>query len=74
MVTFYLSAHDDDYVCNSGRTLEGSVTRSQKFKRPKLAMSSFKKGQILKNEKRPNKGQIFKENLLKQEKKIEEYL
>jgi len=27
-------------------------------------MSSFKKGQILKNEKRPNKGQIFFKNVL----------
>jgi len=26
----------------------------KKFKRPNLAISSFKKGQILKNEKRPN--------------------
>jgi hypothetical protein len=30
----------------------------KKIKRPNLAISSFKKGQILKNEKRPNKGQI----------------
>jgi hypothetical protein len=30
----------------------------KKLKRPILAISSFKKGQILKNEKRPNKGQI----------------
>jgi len=30
-----------------------------KLKRPNLAISSFKKGQILKNEKRPNKGQFF---------------
>jgi len=30
----------------------------KKLKRPNLAISSFKKGQILKNEKRPNKGQI----------------
>ena len=40
------------------------------FKSPNLAISSFKKGQIIKNEKRQNKGQIFKENLLKQEKQI----
>jgi len=32
----------------------------KKLKRPNLAISSFKKGQILKKEKRPNKGQIFK--------------
>jgi hypothetical protein len=31
----------------------------KKIKRPTLVISSFKKGQILKNEKRPNKGQIF---------------
>jgi len=30
----------------------------KKSKRPNLAISSFKKGQILKDEKRPNKGQI----------------
>jgi len=30
----------------------------KKLKRPNLAIRSFKKGQILKNEKRPNKGQI----------------
>jgi hypothetical protein len=30
----------------------------KKFKRPNLAISSFKKGQILKNENRPNKDQI----------------
>ena len=34
----------------------------KKIKRPKLALSSFRKGQNLKNEKRPNKGQIFVEN------------
>jgi hypothetical protein len=37
--------------------------QAQKIKRPNLAISSFKKGQIMKLEKRPNKGQIFKENL-----------
>jgi hypothetical protein len=30
----------------------------KKLKRPNMAISSLKKGQILKNEKRPNKGQI----------------
>jgi hypothetical protein len=30
------------------------VARSRKIKRPNLAISSFKKGQILKLEKRPN--------------------
>jgi hypothetical protein len=34
------------------------VPGPKKLKRPNLAISSFKKGQILKNEKRPNKGQI----------------
>jgi len=38
------------------------------FKGANLAISNFKKGQILKNEKRPNKGEIY--YLLKQEKKI----
>jgi hypothetical protein len=37
----------------------------KKLKRPNLAISSFKKGQILKNEKRPNKGQISLKKLLK---------
>jgi len=36
-----------------------------KFKRPNLAISSFKKGQILKNEKRPNKGQISFKKIVK---------
>jgi len=30
------------------------VASFKKIKRPNLAISSFKKGQILKNEKRPN--------------------
>jgi len=37
------------------------VARSKKIKRPNLAIISFKKGQILKNEKRPN----FLKKLLK---------
>jgi hypothetical protein len=37
----------------------------KKIKRPNLAISSFKKGQILKNEKKPNKGQIYLKKLLK---------
>jgi len=37
----------------------------KKLKRPNLAISSFKKGQILKNEKRPNKGQISFKNFVK---------
>jgi len=37
----------------------------KKLKSPNLAISSFKKGQILKNEKRQNKGQIFFKKLLK---------
>ena len=37
----------------------------KKLKRPNLAISSFKKGQILKNEKRPNKGQISFKKLVK---------
>jgi len=42
----------------------------KKLKRPNLAISSFKKCQILTNEKRPNKGQIFFKNFLKQDKQI----
>ncbi len=41
------------------------VARSKKFKRPNLAISSFKKSQIFKNEKRPNKGQILFKKLFK---------
>jgi len=37
----------------------------KKIKRPNLAMNSFKKGQILKNEKRPNKGQISLKKFVK---------
>jgi len=42
------------------------VARSKKLKGPNLAISSFKKVQILKNEKRPNKGQNSFKKLLKQ--------
>jgi hypothetical protein len=41
------------------------VARSRKIKRPNLAISSFKKGQILKNEKKPNKGQILIKKFVK---------
>jgi hypothetical protein len=34
------------------------VARSQKIKKTKFGHKQFQKGQILKNEKRPNKGQI----------------
>jgi len=37
----------------------------KKLKRPNLAISSFKKGQILKNEKRLNKGQISLKKFVK---------
>jgi len=37
----------------------------KKLKRPNLAISSFKKGQILKNEKRPYKGQISLKKMVK---------
>ena len=40
------------------REREAGLPGSKKFKWPNLAISSLKKGQILKNEKRPNKGQI----------------
>jgi len=39
-------------------TTESGLPGPKKLKRPNLAISSFKKGQILKNKKRPNKGQI----------------
>ncbi len=45
----------------------------KKFKMPNLAISSIRKGEMLKNEKRTNKCQIFKENLLRQEKHIQEF-
>jgi len=38
--------------------LKTGLPGPNKLKRPNLAISSFKKGQILKNEKRPNKGLI----------------
>jgi len=37
---------------------ETGLPGPKKLKRPNLAIGSFKKGQILKNEKRPNNGQI----------------
>jgi len=37
----------------------------KKLKRPNLEISSLKKGQILKNEKRPNKGQISLKKIVK---------
>ncbi len=46
--------------------LVGPGLRGQKkLKRPKLAINSFKKGQILKNEKRQNKGQISLKKFVK---------
>jgi hypothetical protein len=39
---------------------------SKKSKRPNLAISNFKKGQIQKNEKRPNKGQISFKKFVRQ--------
>jgi len=46
-------------------TLYPGLPGPKKLKRPNLAISNFKKGQILKNEKRPNKGQISFKKLLK---------
>jgi hypothetical protein len=37
--------------------------QAQKIKKAKFGHKQFQKGQIIKLEKRPNKGQIFKENL-----------
>jgi len=37
----------------------------KELKRPNLAISSFKKGQILKNEKRPNKVRISLKKFVK---------
>ena len=42
------------------------VARSKKkFKKAIFGHKQFQNGQVLKNEKRPNKGQIFSKNLLK---------
>jgi hypothetical protein len=41
------------------KVIQYRVARFKKIKRPNLAISSFKKGQILKNEKRPNFLQKF---------------
>jgi len=38
--------------------LESGLPGSKKLKMLNLAISSFKKGQILKNKERPNKGRI----------------
>jgi len=39
--------------------MRSRVARSKKIKKAKFGHKQFQKGQILKNEKRPNKGQIF---------------
>jgi len=44
---------------------EGRVARSKKVKKAKFGHKQFQKGQILKTEKRPNKGQISCKKLLK---------
>ncbi len=41
------------------------VARSKKVKKAKFGHKQLQKGQIMKNEKRPNKGQISIKNLLK---------
>jgi len=46
------------YIASIKNNLATELTGPKKLKRPNFAISSFKKGQILKNEKRPNKGQI----------------
>jgi len=43
---------------NKRKKEKAGLPGPKKIKRPNLAISSFKKGQIMKNEKRPNKGQI----------------
>jgi len=50
--------------CEGGRDIQfvTGLPGPKNFKRPNLAISSFKKGQILKDEKGPNKGQIFFED------------
>jgi len=50
---------------NTKYRVYSKVARSKKIKRPNLAISSFKKGQILKNEKRPNKGLISPKKIVK---------
>jgi hypothetical protein len=42
------------------------VAMSKNLKRPYLAISCFKKGQILKSEKRPNTGQISLKKMFKE--------
>jgi len=41
------------------------VARSKKIKKAKFGHKQFQKGQILKNEKRPNKGQISLKKIVK---------
>ncbi len=41
------------------------VAKSKKNKKAKFGHKQLQKGQILKNEKRPNKGQIFFKNFFK---------
>jgi hypothetical protein len=45
--------------------LVSGLPGSKNFKKPKLAISSFKKGQILKNEKGKIKAKFPSKNLLK---------
>jgi len=49
----------DRLICSAG------LPGPKKLKGPNLVISSFKKGQILKNEKRPNKGQISLKKFIK---------
>jgi len=52
-------------MCVYERERVSGLPGPKKLKRPNLAISSFKKGQILKNEKRPNKGQIYLKKFVK---------
>jgi len=45
--------------------LDAGLPGPKKSKRPNLAINSFIKGKILKNEKRPNKGQISLKQIVK---------
>jgi len=55
----YVPCFDVKFERNQSISFKPGLPGPKKLNRPNLVMRSFKKGQILKNEKRPNKGQIF---------------
>jgi len=46
-------------------SISGRVARFKKIQKAKFGHNQFQKGQILKNEKRPNKGQISFKKIVK---------